>query len=96
LPNLQQVWFIYTKLAASLAAQAILGVILAALFRQYQLAAILAVLTWWHYLGSANLAALFRQYQLGAVPAAPLWHQITNVLTNTTSVLLALLPKTHR
>ena len=45
---------------------------------------------------TASLAALFRQYQLGAVPAAPLWHQITNVLTNTTSVLLALPPKTHR
>ena len=31
LPNLQQVWFIYTKLAVNMAAQAILGAFLAAL-----------------------------------------------------------------
>ena len=31
LPNLQQVWFIYTKLAASMAVQATLGAIPAAL-----------------------------------------------------------------
>ena len=31
LPNLQQVWFIYTKLAVSMAVQAILGAIPAAL-----------------------------------------------------------------
>ena len=31
LPNLQQVWFIYTKLAVSMAVQAILGAFLAAL-----------------------------------------------------------------
>ena len=31
LPNLQQVWFIYTKLAANMAVQAILGAFLAAL-----------------------------------------------------------------
>ncbi|MBF4807585.1 MAG: hypothetical protein HXK26_02660 [Lancefieldella rimae] len=48
LPNFQQVWLIYAKLAVNMAIQAILGAFPAALFRQYQL--------------GAFPAALFQQY----------------------------------
>ena len=67
-------------------------ILAASLVNRAQLAASLAAL-FWHY----QLAAFWQRCSGSTIWTASTWQrQITNVLTDTTSVLLALLPKTHR